>query len=173
MNRGEILRTGLDQMGVTQSELSRRSGVPQSRISQYVTGKLEPSEPTFDRLLSMLGLQVEVELRPVHMERSELRSWLLHREVSRKTIDGLSQEDWDRMRRVLQQVQERSQGPTHENNLERWRRILERQDEREFHRVLVDTSDDGISMRETSPVTGFLTEDERLRLIRDSWTMTR
>ena len=46
--------------GMSQSELSRIVGVPQSRISRYVTGKLEPSPEVFDRLMSGMGVEVTV-----------------------------------------------------------------------------------------------------------------
>nr|WP_300147598.1 hypothetical protein [Propionicimonas sp.] len=80
------------------------------RISQYVTGKLEPSTAMLDRLLPMLGVQVSVSVTPVRMERTKYRSWLLHREVLRKTRDGLSDEDWVRLGRTPDQVRVRAQG---------------------------------------------------------------
>lgn len=139
------------------------------RISQYVTGKLEPSTAMLDRLLPMLGVQVSVSVTPVRMERTKYRSWLLHREVLRKTRDGLSDEDWVRLGRTPDQVRVRAQGPRHLRNIDRWQRNVDERDLDQFRRVLTDGSDDGIGMREVSPVTGFLTDEERLSAIRDSW----
>ena len=48
---------------------------------------------------------------------------------------------------------------------DRWQRIINSRNLRTLHRVLVDTSTDGIEMREVSPMTGFLTEDERLGVL--------
>lgn len=170
MDRSGVLRQGLITSGVSQSELSRLSGVPQGRISQYVNGKLEPSPEMLERLLPMLGVTTTTTVQPVQFERTKYRSWLLHREVLRKLQNQpLNPHDWDRLRRSLTQVEQRTQGPTHERNLRRWQEILERRDERELRRVLVDLTDDGVGMREVSPVTGFLTEEERLNTIKKSW----
>jgi transcriptional regulator with XRE-family HTH domain len=140
----------MDSTGLSQVELSRLTGLPQSKISRYVSGRLEPSEPTLDLLLSSLGLRVDVDVSPVPMERAERRSWLLHRQVSRKLgTTGIDDSGWQRMQR----------------NLDRWQRIIDSRSLRDLQRVLVDTSTDGIEMREVSPMTGFLTEDERLSVL--------
>jgi transcriptional regulator with XRE-family HTH domain len=156
----------MDSTGLSQVELSRLTGLPQSKISRYVSGRLEPSEPTLDLLLSSLGLRVDVDVSPVPMERAERRSWLLHRQVSRKLgTTGIDDSGWQRMQRNLDQVRSNTQGPVHERNLDRWQRIIDSRSLRDLQRVLVDTSTDGIEMREVSPMTGFLTEDERLSVL--------
>jgi transcriptional regulator with XRE-family HTH domain len=165
VNRSEVLRRGLSLTGVSQSELSRLTGVPQSKVSRYVTGRLEPSEPTLDQLMSGLGLQVSFDVAPVRMERTKLRGWMLHREVSRKLSTSLGEPEWERMRRNLDQVRAHTQGQPHERNLDRWQRIIESRDLRELRHVLLDTSTDGIEMREVSPMSGFLTDDERLKVL--------
>lgn len=163
MNRGAVLRRSMESTGTTQVELSRLTGLPQSKISRYVTGRLEPSERTLDLMLSSLGVQVEFDVTPVVMERTKLRSWLLHRQISRKLSGtGIDESDWNRMQRNLDRVSQNSQGEVHERNLDRWQRIIDGRSLRELQRALVDTSDVGIGMREVSPMTGFLTEDERL-----------
>ncbi len=43
VNRSEVLRRGMDSTGTSQAELSRLTGLPASKISRYVSGKLEPS----------------------------------------------------------------------------------------------------------------------------------
>ena len=151
---------------MTQAELSRLTGLPQSKISRYVTGRLEPSEPTLDLLLSSLGVQVDFEVVPIRLERTKLRSWLLHRRISQKLASiGVDESGWDRMRRNLGRVRSNSQGTVHERNLDRWQGIIESRSLRELQRVLVDTSDRGVEMREVSPMSGFLTEDERLDVL--------
>ncbi|MDR1264123.1 MAG: helix-turn-helix domain-containing protein [Propionibacteriaceae bacterium] len=165
MNRSEILRRGLSVAGIGQSELSRLTGVPQSKVSRYATGRLEPSEPTLDRLMAGLGLQVSFDLAPILMERTKLRDWLLHRAISRKLSAGLGETDWERMRRNLDQVRAHTQGQPHERNLDRWQRIIDSRDLRALRHVLLDPSTDGIEMREVSPMSGFLTDDERLKVL--------
>ena len=157
----------MDSAGVIQVELSRLTGVPPSKISRYVSGKLEPSEPTLGLLLSSLGLQVDFDLEPVPMERSKRRSWMLHRLISRKLgTTGIDDSGWQRMQRNLDRVCSNVQGPVHERNVDRWQQVIDSRSLRDLQRVLVDTSTDGIEMREVSPMTGFLTEDERLSVLR-------
>ena len=166
VNRSEVLRRGMDSTGTSQMELSRLTGLPPSKISRYVSGKLEPSEPTPKLLLSGLGLRVGFNVSPVPMERTKRRSWLLHREISHKLgVSGIDESGWDRMQRNLERVRSNTQGAVHERNLDRWQRIIDSRSLRNLQRVLVDTSTDGIEMREVSPMSGFLTEDERLGVV--------
>ena len=149
--------------GANQVELSRLTGLPSSKISRYVSGKLEPSEPTLDLLLSSLGLHVDFDVVPVQMERTKLRSWGLHRQISRKLgAVGIDDSGWERMQRNLDRVRSNVQGPIHERNIDCWQKIIDSRSLRDLQRVLVDTSTYGIEMREVSPMAGFLTEDERL-----------
>jgi transcriptional regulator with XRE-family HTH domain len=50
--RSDILREVMLETGTTQSELSRVSGVRQSSISQFLSGKVNLSDEQLDRLLS-------------------------------------------------------------------------------------------------------------------------
>ena len=70
--------------GTTQSDLSRRSGVRQPSISNFLSGKVEISDDQLNRLLSCISFQLEVVRRPVvpTLTRSERRSWQLHRRLS-------------------------------------------------------------------------------------------
>ncbi len=166
MNRSEILRRGMEWARVSQVELSRLTGVPPSKISRYVSGKLEPSEATLELLLSSLGVRVECEVVPVAMERTKRRSWMLHRRISRKLGGaGIDASGWERMQRNLDRVRSLSQGAIHERNVARWQQIIDDRSSRELQRVLVDASPEGIAMREVSPMTGFLTEQERLDVL--------
>lgn len=161
-----MLRRGMDSTGTSQAELSRLTGLPASKISRYVSGKLEPSEPTLDLLMSSLGLQVGFEVSPVPMERTKRRNWLLHRQISHNLgITGIDDDGWNRMQRNLDRVRSNTQGPVHERNLNRWQQLIDTRNLRNLQRVLVDTSSDGIEMREVAPMTGFLTEDERLGVL--------
>jgi len=164
MNRSELLRRSLDMTGMNQSELSRLTGVPQSKISRYVTNRLEPSERIFDLLISSLGIQVSIEVSPVSMERTKLRSWMLHREISRKLTE-IGPSDWEQMSHTLERVRSGVQGQPHTRNADRWQQIIDNHDIHELRRILVDTSTDGIEMREVSPMAGFLTNDERLKIL--------
>lgn len=160
-----MLKHGMSLAGISQSELSRISGVPQSKISRYVRGVLEPSTETLARLLDGMGVRARVSVESVGMERSKRRSWLLHRRIARKLSDTMGTVDWSRMQRNLDRVREGTQGQPHERNMDRWQQIITSHDLRTLRRVLVDPSTDGIEMREVSPMTGFLTEGERLEVL--------
>jgi transcriptional regulator with XRE-family HTH domain len=84
MDRKLVLREVLRECGVTQSELSRLSGVRQPSISQFLSGRTQMSDDMLDRLLCCVGYRLEVVRRPVRPEltRSEDRSWRLHRQLS-------------------------------------------------------------------------------------------
>lgn len=43
-----------------QRELSRRCGVPQAKISEYLAGKGDPTTRTVDRMLDAMGLEIIV-----------------------------------------------------------------------------------------------------------------
>jgi transcriptional regulator with XRE-family HTH domain len=165
MNRSAVLRRGLERSGTSQSELSRLTGVPQGRISRYAAGRLEPSEGNLDHFLSALGMQVSYEVFPVAMERTKLRSWMLHREISRRLSAGMDESDWERMARNLDRLRSGTRGQPHDRNIGRWQRIVGDRDLRGLRRVLLDTSIDGVEMREVSPMSGFLTDGERLQVL--------
>ena len=83
------------ETGITQSELSRISGVRQPSISQFLSGRVEMSDDMLGRLLSCMGFRLEVVRRPVRfgLNRSSERSWRLHRRLSQQlTLQRL--EEW-------------------------------------------------------------------------------
>src|SRR6185369_16818474 len=69
---------------ITQSELSRISGVRQPSISQFLSGQGHLSDDMLDRLLSCMGYRLEVIRRAVKQELGRLpqRSWRLHRQLA-------------------------------------------------------------------------------------------
>lgn len=165
MDRSRLLSEGMQLTGTTQSELSRLTGVPQGRISQYVNGRLEPSEPTLSRLLSAMGVTTRITVAPVEMERTKRRSWQLHRAISVALGKHLPGNLWQRMQHNLDRVREHSRGEPHERNMTRWQHIIDEEDLRELRRTLTDSSPDGIDMREVSPMAGLLPEEDRLRIL--------
>lgn len=162
-DRIQILHTVMEQTGTSQSGLSRLTGVHQPSISQFLSGKVDLSDDQLDRLLSSMGYRLEVTRRPVRPElnRSEMRSWKLHRQISSK----LDPSSLDRSRSVikgnLKQLKERVSGEPHVGNLRRWERLVEEGDLPRLHRVLTGLDRDSIEMREVSPMRGILSQDER------------
>ncbi len=84
MDGRDVLREVMTETGVSQSELSRMSGVRQPSISQFLSGRIEMSDELLDRLLSCLGYRLEVVRRPVRVEldRSHQRNCLARRHTS-------------------------------------------------------------------------------------------
>ncbi|QDE34211.1 helix-turn-helix domain-containing protein [Microbacterium foliorum] len=56
----ELIRYARHQSGLTQSALARLANTTQSVISEYESGRREPSFEAVDRLISATGLAVEV-----------------------------------------------------------------------------------------------------------------
>jgi transcriptional regulator with XRE-family HTH domain len=167
-DKRQVLREVMLASGTSQSELSRLSGVWQSSISQFLSGKVQLSDDQLDRLLSCMGYRLEVTRRPVHpdLTRSEWRSWRLHRQLSAHlTRPGLEQ--WRPViERNLGRLRGTVRGQPHLRNLDRWAALLDRGDVAGFHQVLTGLDPDSIEMREVSPVGGLLPDDERLEVLR-------
>ena len=129
-----MLREVMLNTSTTQSELSRLSGVRQPSISQFLSGKVHPSDEQLDRLLSCLGYRLEVVRRPVlpELAHSEWRSWRLHRQLSTHlTRSSLGQ--WrPAIERNLERLRSSVQGQPHVRNLDRWESLLDRGDVRGF-----------------------------------------
>ncbi len=53
----ELIACGLDEKGITQKELAEEVGISQSRISEYVSGKAEPSLKIARQICRILGIK--------------------------------------------------------------------------------------------------------------------
>jgi transcriptional regulator with XRE-family HTH domain len=166
--RSDVLRTVMHETGTTQSELSRLSGVHQPSISQFLSDKVELSDEQLDRLLSCMGYQLEITRQPVTPEltRSERRSWKLHRELARHLTRSTLTQWQPTIERNLRRLRSGVTGEPHVRNLDRWESLLKRGDVPGIHRVLTGLSRDCIEMREVSPMSGLLTDEERIRVLR-------
>lgn len=161
-DRGELLRRVMLETGVTQSQLSRLSGVHQPSISQTLSGRIEVSDEQLDRLLSCMGYRLEVTRRPVRPEltRSESRSWQLHRQLSQR-LDRSTLEEWrSTIQRNLTRLRGSVQGQPHERNLGCWEKLVDSGDVRGLHRVLTGLDRESIEMREVSPLSGLLSAED-------------
>lgn len=153
--------------GVSQSMLSRLSGVRQPSISQFLSGKVELSDDQLDRLLSCMGFRLEVVRRAVRptLTRSERRSWELHRRLS-SHLSRSSLESW---RPVLDQnltrLRDQVTGQPHTRNLERWSTLVRDGDVLGLQRVLTGLDRESIEMREVSPMGGLLPDGERREVL--------
>ena len=165
--RGDILDQVMTEVGITQSDLSRISGVHQPSISQFLSGRTDLSDDMLERLLECMGYSLEVIRRPVQPEltRSERRSWLLHRQLSRHLSPESLMEWTPRIHSNLDRLRSGVIGQPHTRNVERWRDLVDRGDVPGIRRVLTGLDRDSIEMREVSPLGGLLGQDERDRVM--------
>ena len=166
-NRRETLREVILKTGMTQTELSRISGVRQPSISQYLSGRVEMSDDMLDRLLSCMGYRLEVVRRPVQHElgRSPKRSWQLHRQLSTHLTPETLDEWRPTILRNLQRLRGSTQGQPHLRNLDRWQHLIEDDDPLRLRRVMTGLDPDSVQMREVSPMGGLLPQDERSKVL--------
>lgn len=166
-SRGEVLHKVMSQTGTTQSDLSRISGVRQPSISQFVSGKVDLSDEQLDRLLSCMGFRLEVMRRPVEpdLNRSERRSWELHRRLSSHLTRSTFEQWRPIVERNIKRLRGRVNGQPHTRNLGRWQRLVETGDVLGIQRVLTGLDRDSIEMREVSPMGGLLPQAERTEVL--------
>lgn len=162
-DRRDVLREVMLETSTTQSELSRLSGVRQPSISQFLSGKVELSDEQLDRLLSCMGYRLEVRRRSVvpELTRSERRSWRLHRQLATHLTRPILERWRPKIEGNLERLRGGVRGQPHVRNLDRWQSLIERRDVPGIHRVLTGLDRDSIEMREVSPMSGLLSQQER------------
>ena len=85
--------------GLSQRELSRRSGVPQAAISRIEHGLVSPRTETIDRLLRACGKDLElVDRAGTGLDRSLIRERL---KLSTAQRARLAVREWENTRRFL------------------------------------------------------------------------
>lgn len=139
------------------------SGVKQPSISQFLSGRAPMSDDMLDRLLSCMGYRLEVIRRPVPVEldRSHMRSWFLHRQLSTHLEADRLQEWAPIIRRNVDRLRSSTQGEPHGRNIARWDRLVEQHDVAGLRRVMTGLDTDSVEMREVSPLGGLLSDEER------------
>lgn len=166
--RGDLLRQVMLETGTTQTTLSRISGVHQPSLSQFLSGKVDLSDEQLDRLLSCMGYRLEVVRRPVKpdLTHSERRSWMLHRRLA-SHLTKETFEDWrPQLVNNLKKVRKGVQGHV-QDNVERWSELIRGGDLVGLHRVMTGLDRRSIEMREVTPFSGLLPDEERLEVLRE------
>lgn len=167
--RGDLLREVMSKTGTTQTLLSRISGVYQPSISQFLSGKVDLSDDQLDRLLSCMGHQLEVVRRPIEpdLTHSERRSWALHRRLSCH-LTKQSFDEWrPRFLENLEKLRDGVRGRVHQENVERWTDLVDEGDVGGLRRAMTGLDRSSIEMREVSPFSGLLPDEERLDVLRE------
>jgi transcriptional regulator with XRE-family HTH domain len=63
MKTAEVVTTARRLSRLSQRELARRAGVPQSTVARIESGAIEPRSSTIDRILSSMNFEVRLEPR--------------------------------------------------------------------------------------------------------------
>ena len=165
--RHELLREVMQTTGMTQSELSRISGVRQPSLSQYLSRRIQMSDDMLDRLLSCMGYRLEVIRRPKQPDlgRSPSRSWRLHRQLSTHLSPETFREWRPTILRNIERLRGSTQGQPHLRNLDRWQRLVEGEELTRLRQVMTGLDSDSVQMREVSPMGGLLPQDERSQVL--------
>lgn len=162
-----ILRETMRATGTTQSALARMSGVRQPSISQFLSGTIEMSDAQLDRLLACMGRRLEVTRCVVEprLHPSEERVWRLHRELAAR-LNATTLAEWrPKIERNVERRRRGVQGAPHEQNVERWVRLVQQGDLSGMRRILTGLDRDSIEMREVAPFVAILPEDVRIAAI--------
>ena len=126
------------------------------------------SDDMLQRLLQCMEYEVQIVRTPkrLQMNRTDRRRWLLHREL----VGRLSKQTWPVWHQPLslnlERLRKSVSGQPHQRNLDRWQRLVEEQDLNGLRRVMLDPTQDGIEMREVSPMSGLLPDEDRLKVLR-------
>jgi transcriptional regulator with XRE-family HTH domain len=164
----QLLRDAAVAAGISQSELSRRSGVSQGRISAYLADRHQLSVVQLSRLLEALDFDVRLSLVPTGQRRDVTRRWVLHRAVAEK-LRTAPPEGW-RQHALANLARSRTtvHGSLPQRCLDEWERLLADGDPERVVNVLLALGEREEEMRALSPFAGLLTEEERLRALADA-----
>ncbi|HUP69514.1 MAG TPA: helix-turn-helix domain-containing protein [Acidimicrobiales bacterium] len=81
---GDVLREARKRARLSQTDVARRSGVAQSVISAYESGRREPGVHTLGRLVQATGHQLELDIVPVPDRQLGLPDTPLGRRLRRR-----------------------------------------------------------------------------------------
>lgn len=164
MDAAAEVRTFRARHGLTQSELARRSGVPQPVLSMYEHGRRVPSLGTLEAILAVCGEAVQVTATPAAQhDRSVARAIEIHRTVLEKFLTD--PETITARARMQLAVMERSAGARAAAYIEAWRDLLDGP-RAELVRVLLSTSERDVELMKMSPFATVLTDREREEVAR-------
>jgi transcriptional regulator with XRE-family HTH domain len=169
--RPGLLRQARLQRGIGVRDLGRRMGVTPGAVSQWersdVAGTIRSS--TLEKALAAMGTSV-AELTPkwatTQLERREDRVALeLHKAVAKKLIDD-PQLVLSHVPDNIARLRARVSGEAVTSLLDLWETLTSAHELGSLLDVMLGADTLSINMRQTSPFSGVLSEDERLAAIR-------
>ena len=166
VDTSEVVKEFRGRHGLSQTTLSKLTGIPQPVLSMYENGRRSPSIDTLERILSVGSETVEIVPKPSRQDdRSVSKTIEIHRIVLEKFL-----EDPERIlefgRQRLDHLQ-RSLSKRSSPYLETWRQLVEgpRSD---LVRTLLSTDEDDVELLKMSPFTTLLSTSEREEVTRRS-----
>jgi transcriptional regulator with XRE-family HTH domain len=166
METSEVVREFRGRHGLSQTTLSRLSGIPQPVLSMYEHGRRSPSIETLQRILSVGSETVEVVPKPSRQDdRSVSKTIEIHRIVLEKFLN-----DPDRVLRLGRErlhVLEQSLTKRSSPYIETWRQLLDgpRSD---IVRLFLSIDENDVELLKMSPFTTLLNHEERNEVTRRS-----
>ena len=152
--------------GLSQTTLSRLTGIPQPVLSMYENGHRIPSLDTLERILSVGSETVEVVPKPSRQyDRSVSKTIEIHRVVLEKFLHNPERVlDFGRTRLTeLERTWTKQSSPY----LMRWRQLLDGP-RSELVTLFLSTDEDDVELLKMSPFTTLLTKSETSEVIRHS-----
>lgn len=166
MDTSEVVKGFRGRHGLSQTTLSRLTGIPQPVLSMYEHGRRSPSIETLERILSIGSEMVAVVPKPSRQDdRSVSKTIEIHRIVLEKLLDNpdrVLQFGRDRLRVLEQSLSKRSS-----HYIETWLRLLDGP-RSEIVRLFLSTDEDDIELLKMSPFTTLLNDSERDEVTRRS-----
>jgi hypothetical protein len=71
-----LIRLARSKAGMTQTELATSAGVSQQVVSEYETGRKEPSLPSLRRLINAAGYEIRMRLDPLDEHDESIERFL-------------------------------------------------------------------------------------------------
>jgi transcriptional regulator with XRE-family HTH domain len=154
-----ILKRLLRASGFSQRELGRRARTSNASLVAYAKGRQDPGLATLQRLADAASCDLIIEVRP-RLTAPELRTLELHRLIVEKL-----EENPDRVlafaKRNLELMRCTDHGGHSQPYLDAWQMLVEGP-RRNLARVMVSTDAAARDLRQASPFSGVLSDEERI-----------
>lgn len=152
--------------GLSQTSLSKLTGIPQPVLSMYENGHRSPSIDTLQRILSVGSETVEVVPKPSRQDdRSVSQTIEIHRIVLDRFLEDperVLEFGRQRLDRLQQSLSKRSSP-----YMDTWRQLVEGS-RSNLVRTLLSTDEDDVELLKMSPFTTLLSDREREEVTRRS-----
>jgi transcriptional regulator with XRE-family HTH domain len=154
-----ILQRILRASGFSQRELARRSKTSHASLVAYSKERQDPGLATLQRLADAANCDLVIEVRP-RLTPSEVRTLEYHRLIAKK-LEGNPEHVLKVARRNLDSLRRNDRAGHTMPYLDAWESLLDSSTE-ELTRVLLSTDSVARDLRQASPFSGVLSDEERL-----------